>query len=57
MPCDISKLCENNGICCNTNNTSYGYECECPADFDGINCEFNHRLCEPNPCWNGDRYF
>jgi hypothetical protein len=52
MPCEILQPCQNHGTCNNTNMTPYGYQCLCPADFSGINCETSYRPCEPNPCWN-----
>jgi Notch-like protein len=52
-PCDMLKPCKNNGRCNNTHtNTHLGYNCSCSAGFNGTHCEFDHRLCTPNTCWN-----
>ena len=29
------------------------YQCNCPAGFEGTNCETNTNECSSNPCLNG----
>uniref|UniRef100_A0A8C5QK66 Protocadherin Fat 3 n=1 Tax=Leptobrachium leishanense TaxID=445787 RepID=A0A8C5QK66_9ANUR len=43
--------CQNGGIC--TSVPSGGYQCSCPSQFIGKNCESEITACFPNPCRNG----
>ncbi|XP_041440520.1 protocadherin Fat 3 isoform X2 [Xenopus laevis] len=45
------KPCQNGGSC--TNVPSGGYQCTCPSQFIGKNCESEVTACFPNPCRNG----
>ena len=51
--CDFVHPCENNGTCQSTKNNSRGYLCSCPSGFDGTECQFDRRPCQPETCWNG----
>ncbi|CAF0827748.1 unnamed protein product [Rotaria sordida] len=47
-PC-AQKPCLNNGQCAPVDVTSY--KCQCPAGFDGRNCELDARVCQTQqPC-------
>lgn len=47
-PC-ASQPCLNGGQCVQTELSSY--QCQCPAGFDGKNCELDARVCQSqNPC-------
>jgi len=47
-PC-VSQPCLNGGQCVQTDLSSY--QCQCPAGFDGKNCELDARVCHSqNPC-------
>jgi hypothetical protein len=47
-PC-VSQPCLNGGQCAQTDITSY--QCQCPAGFDGKNCELDARICQTQqPC-------
>jgi hypothetical protein len=50
--CDILKPCQNNGSCVNDNTTLYGYICKCLVGFNGTQCQYDYRPCQPNTCWN-----
>ncbi len=54
LPCDIFKPCQNNASCVNTNDN---YSCICSPSFNGTECQFDHRPCQPFRCWNNDQYF
>ncbi|XP_078514538.1 protocadherin Fat 3 isoform X1 [Lissotriton helveticus] len=43
--------CQNGGSC--TSVPSGGYQCSCPSQFLGKNCESEITACFPNPCRNG----
>ncbi|XP_069495463.1 protocadherin Fat 3 isoform X2 [Ambystoma mexicanum] len=43
--------CQNGGSC--TSLPSGGYQCSCPSQFLGKNCESEITACFPNPCRNG----
>ncbi|XP_053564600.1 protocadherin Fat 3 isoform X2 [Bombina bombina] len=45
------KPCQNGGSC--TSVPSGGYQCNCPSQFIGKNCESEITACFPNPCRNG----
>ncbi|XP_053312519.1 protocadherin Fat 3 [Spea bombifrons] len=45
------KPCQNGGTC--TSVPSGGYQCSCPSQFIGKNCESEITACFPNPCRNG----
>ncbi len=44
--------CENNGTCNNSDTESDGYICLCPSEFNGTECQLDHRICKPNTCFN-----
>lgn len=50
--CALLQPCANNGTCENTNSTKVGYRCQCSSDFDGAQCQLDHRPCQPDTCWN-----
>ena len=50
--CDTLRPCQNQGNCTNTNATSSSYVCSCPTDFGGASCQFDHRPCRADTCWN-----
>ncbi|XP_063807494.1 protocadherin Fat 3 isoform X5 [Pseudophryne corroboree] len=45
------KPCQNGGGCISV--PSGGYQCSCPSQFIGKNCESEITACFPNPCRNG----
>ncbi len=51
-PCDMFDPCLNNGTCYNVDTLPLGYQCVCPNESYGINCELSYRPCASNPCWN-----
>jgi hypothetical protein len=47
-PC-VSQPCLNGGQCVQTEVSSY--QCQCPAGFDGKNCELDAHVCQTQqPC-------
>ena len=50
--CDIFQPCRNNGTCFNKNSISSTYNCKCPPDFGGDQCQIDNRLCKTDTCWN-----
>ncbi len=53
--CNMLKPCQNDGICINNNTLLLGYICSCPSGFNGTQCQFDNRPCQPNTCWNNGR--
>ena len=51
-PCDLLQPCSNDGTCHETNVTKRGYVCRCLPDFNGTECQLNHRPCRSDTCWN-----
>ncbi|CAF1327146.1 unnamed protein product, partial [Adineta steineri] len=49
--CDIQNQCLNNGKCININDNQ-DYNCSCPFDFSGKQCQFDQRVCKENTCLN-----
>ncbi|XP_077154662.1 protocadherin Fat 3 isoform X5 [Ranitomeya variabilis] len=45
------RPCQNGGSC--TSVPSGGYQCTCPSQYIGKNCESEITACFPNPCRNG----
>lgn len=43
--------CKNGASCYSTRNG--GYQCRCPADFQGVNCDVKIDHCRATPCQNG----
>ena len=50
--CDTLQPCQNQGNCTNSNTTSSGYVCSCPIGLGGALCQFDHRPCRADTCWN-----
>ncbi|XP_035693731.1 fibropellin-1-like [Branchiostoma floridae] len=50
-PCG-QNICQNGGICTSCFNDSAAF-CDCPAGFDGKNCEIDIDECASDPCQNG----
>ena len=50
--CDMFKPCENNSTCINNNAAIRGYTCLCLFNFNGTECQYDNRPCQPNTCWN-----
>ena len=50
--CDILQPCQNDGTCNNTNTTSLGFVCICPAGINGALCDLDDRPCQTHTCWN-----
>ncbi|XP_078472604.1 IgGFc-binding protein-like isoform X10 [Lampetra planeri] len=48
-PC-ASSPCQNGGTCLMN---GVEYECTCPPNYNGTNCEISLDPCAPNPCQNG----
>lgn len=51
-PCEMAKPCKNNGFCTDNNTIPAGYSCSCLPDFNGTQCQYDHRPCKPDTCWN-----
>ncbi|CAF3833859.1 unnamed protein product, partial [Adineta steineri] len=49
--CDMGNQCLNDGNCRNIKNNQ-DYNCSCPPDFNGKQCQFDQRLCKENTCFN-----
>ncbi|KAL3867863.1 hypothetical protein ACJMK2_040709 [Sinanodonta woodiana] len=45
----LDNPCKNGGTCYPK---SFGFECECPPGYAGVNCENDVDDCEGNPCLN-----
>lgn len=54
-PCDILQPCLNHGTCYNMNTIQQGYKCSCTANFTGIECEVDLRVCRVDTCRNSGR--
>lgn len=56
--CSLLTPCKNNGICHVTNNNSLGYNCLCPSNYMGDQCqnENDPRPCKPYTCSNHGTY-
>ncbi len=50
-PCDMAKLCDNDGICHYNNTLPLKYHCQCPTGVEGDNCGDDKRICKNNTCW------
>ncbi|UJR06685.1 hypothetical protein I4U23_010971 [Adineta vaga] len=50
--CNLLKPCQNNGTCMIHTNTFFGYICQCLPGFNGIDCQHDNRVCQPDTCWN-----
>jgi len=46
-PC-LSNPCQNGGVCSELD--IFTYKCDCPAGFEGPQCERDQRACAQNPC-------
>ncbi|UJR17199.1 hypothetical protein I4U23_004094 [Adineta vaga] len=51
-PCQMMKPCQNNGTCVDNNTIMNTYSCLCLQGFNGSTCEYDHRPCQSNSCWN-----
>ncbi|XP_072038374.1 uncharacterized protein [Amphiura filiformis] len=53
MACS-SAPCLNGGVCSPGDSSGYGYACQCPSSFSGLNCEqlVTDDPCVSNPCQN-----
>jgi hypothetical protein len=52
--CDVMHPCKNNGTC-NNSNDNQNYNCSCLPGFNGTQCEFDHRPCKEDTCWNNGK--
>ena len=52
-PCQLSQPCPNHATCINNRTLPRGYFCLCPPGFNGTACQFDHRPCQDDTCWNG----
>jgi hypothetical protein len=50
--CDLLQPCLNAGTCHNTNMKRYGYVCRCLSHLNGTECQWDHRPCQSDTCWN-----
>ncbi|CAF1316991.1 unnamed protein product [Adineta ricciae] len=50
--CKLASPCHNNGSCTLNSSASRGYSCWCLPYFNGTLCQYDHRPCKPNTCWN-----
>jgi hypothetical protein len=50
--CEMLRPCKNNASCTDNNTIQSGYTCLCPPEFDGNQCQKDHRLCKSDTCWN-----
>ncbi|CAF1317154.1 unnamed protein product [Adineta ricciae] len=50
--CKLASPCHNNGSCTLNSSASRGYSCSCLPYFNGTLCQYDHRPCKPNTCWN-----
>ena len=44
------RPCKNGATCTNTRT---GYQCQCPSEFQGVNCDVRIDHCRATPCQNG----
>ncbi|UJR32672.1 hypothetical protein I4U23_020133 [Adineta vaga] len=51
-PCHILQPCQNHANCTDNSIISHGYTCSCLPGFNGTQCQFNHRPCQSDTCWN-----
>ena len=49
--CTNHHPCKNGGSCFNSGHGSYN--CKCPPNFTGKNCEIELNACDQEPCQNG----
>ena len=45
--------CKNGAHCSNTPGSGVGYQCRCPSNFHGVNCDIPLDSCRVTPCQNG----
>lgn len=50
--CEMLHPCQNNGTCVNLNSTIGTYNCTCPSDFGGDQCQIDYRPCKIDTCLN-----
>lgn len=50
--CNILHPCQNNGTCTNQTTTVLGYHCSCFPNFNGTQCQYDHRPCQSDTCQN-----
>ncbi|CAF1119416.1 unnamed protein product [Adineta ricciae] len=52
LSCDSLRPCYNNATCINNNTVLSGYTCNCLLGFNGTDCQYDYRPCQPDTCWN-----
>lgn len=51
--CSRYKPCKNGAPCVDINKEQQTYNCICPVDYEGKNCDQKKAPCKSNPCLNG----
>jgi hypothetical protein len=54
--CVASQPCVN-GTCVLNGTSQFGYSCECQWGFDGPNCQYDRRPCQPFTCFGRGKNF
>jgi EGF-like domain len=49
--CAMSQPCQNAATCFPYRSLPNGYQCHCPIDYTGEQCEVDQRDCQENTCW------
>jgi len=52
LTCHLLIPCLNHGTCFSSSTSIYGYNCSCLTGFNGLQCQYDHRICASTTCWN-----
>lgn len=57
QPCNTFKPCQDFGNCTDDPSFLRGYSCMCNSGFNGVDCESDIQVCQPNIClYNGNLF-